>query len=148
MSIFNFSAQANGAHLVFDPAADVLAFDSGSINASQVRLLASGGNLANAPKLQANAALNYEWRLGDRIDMFVGADYAHKDAISGRTQDPISDYNLLNARLGIKSADDHWSATLWGRNLTDKKYNAEFSPGGFLFRALPRRYGLDLEYRF
>jgi len=43
--------------------------------------------------------------------------------------------------------------TAWSKNLTDTKYNAEFSPGnvggsGFLWRALPRRYGLTLDYRF
>jgi iron complex outermembrane receptor protein len=59
------------------------------------------------------------------------------------SRDPLS---LLDARAGLKA--EKWSLTAWGRNLTDKKYNAEFSPGGFLFRALPRRYGLDFEYRF
>jgi iron complex outermembrane receptor protein len=32
--------------------------------------------------------------------------------------------------------------------LTNKIYNAEFSTGGFLWRALPRRYGVDLTYKF
>lgn len=59
------------------------------------------------------------------------------------SRDPVS---LLDARLGIES--DNWSLTAWSKNLTNKKYNAEFSPGGFLFKALPRRYGLDLNYRF
>lgn len=40
------------------------------------------------------------------------------------------------------------NTTLRSKNLTDKKYNAEFSPGGFLFKALPRRYGLDFGYHF
>ena len=34
------------------------------------------------------------------------------------------------------------------QNLTDEEYNAEFSPGGFLFRALPLRYGLEFSYSF
>jgi len=59
------------------------------------------------------------------------------------SRDPVS---LLDARAGISGAN--WSVTAWGRNLTDKRYNAEFSPGGFLFRALPRRYGLEFEYSF
>jgi iron complex outermembrane receptor protein len=59
------------------------------------------------------------------------------------SRDPIS---LLDARLGLEA--DKWSVTAWSKNLTDKKYNTEFSPGGFLFKALPRRYGLDLNYRF
>ena len=54
-------------------------------------------------------------------------------------------------RLGLEGAK--WSLTAWSKNLTDTKYNAEFSPGnvggaGFLWRALPRRYGLTFDYRF
>jgi iron complex outermembrane receptor protein len=52
-----------------------------------------------------------------------------------------------------------WSATVWAKNLTDKKYNAEWSPGpmffpnpgytnNFVFKAMPRRWGIDLNYRF
>ena len=35
-----------------------------------------------------------------------------------------------------------------GKACTDKRYNAEFSPGGFLWRAPPRRYGVDFIYKF
>jgi iron complex outermembrane receptor protein len=59
------------------------------------------------------------------------------------SRDPLS---LLDARAGL--GGDNWSVTVWGRNLTDRKYNAEFSPGGFLFRAQPRRYGLEFDYRY
>jgi iron complex outermembrane receptor protein len=59
------------------------------------------------------------------------------------SRDPLS---LLDARAGLRASN--WSVTAWARNLTNKKYNAEFSPGGFLFRALPRRYGLEFDYRF
>jgi iron complex outermembrane recepter protein len=59
------------------------------------------------------------------------------------SRNPVS---LLDARLGLKG--EVWGVTAWGRNLTDRKYNAEFSPGGFLFRALPRRFGVEFEYKF
>jgi iron complex outermembrane receptor protein len=58
-------------------------------------------------------------------------------------RDPVS---LLNLRAGIEGAK--WSATAWSKNLTNKKYNAEFSPGGFLFPAQPRTYGLEFMRRF
>jgi iron complex outermembrane receptor protein len=54
--------------------------------------------------------------------------------------------DLLDLRLGLEGAS--WSVTAWSKNLTNEKYNAEFSPGGFLFRALPRRYGVDFIKRF
>ena len=54
--------------------------------------------------------------------------------------------DLLDLRAGLEG--DRWSVTAWSKNLTDKRYNAEFSPGGFLWRAPPRRYGLDFIYKF
>jgi iron complex outermembrane recepter protein len=54
-------------------------------------------------------------------------------------------------RMALQS--QKWSVTAWSKNLTNRNYNAEFSPGnvggaGFLWRALPRRYGVDLDYKF
>ncbi|HUK01304.1 MAG TPA: TonB-dependent receptor [Steroidobacteraceae bacterium] len=65
------------------------------------------------------------------------------DPQNSTSRDPV---NLLDLRLGLEA--DKWSLTAWSKNLTDKKYNAEFSPGGFLWRALPRRYGIDFNYKF
>ncbi len=59
------------------------------------------------------------------------------------SRNPVS---LLDTRVGVRA--DSWSVTAWAKNLTNKKYNAEFSPGNFLFRALPRRYGLEFDYHF
>ncbi len=71
--------------------------------------------------------------------------------IGGTCRDPYNvtsrdRVSLLNLRLGLEA--EKWSLTAWSKNLADRKYNAEFSPGGFLWKALPRRYGLDLSYRF
>ena len=86
--------------------------------------------------------------LGGELDLTLRADYQR----TGRTwwepynttsRDPIS---LIDARVGLRT--EQWSVTAWGRNLGNEKYNAEFSPGGFLFRALPRRYGVEFDYRF
>jgi iron complex outermembrane receptor protein len=59
------------------------------------------------------------------------------------SRDPV---NLLDLRLGLDAKN--WSVTAWSKNLTNTKYNAEYSPGNFLFRALPRRYGVDFNYHF
>lgn len=59
------------------------------------------------------------------------------------SRDPVS---LLDARIGLGAGA--WTVTAWGKNLTDETYNTEFSPGGFLFKALPRRYGVEFNYRF
>jgi iron complex outermembrane receptor protein len=64
------------------------------------------------------------------------------------SRDPVS---LVDLRLGVQG--EKWTVTAWSKNLTNTIYNAEFSPGnvggsGFLWRALPRRYGVDFDYRF
>ena len=65
------------------------------------------------------------------------------DPQNSTSRNPIS---LVNLDLSLQSGP--WTLTAWSKNLTNTIYNAEFSPGGFLWRALPRRYGLDFEYRF
>jgi iron complex outermembrane receptor protein len=65
------------------------------------------------------------------------------DPYNVTSRDPV---NLLDLRAGLEG--ERWSVTAWSKNLTDKRYNAEFSPGGFLWRALPRRYGVDFSFKF
>jgi iron complex outermembrane recepter protein len=63
-----------------------------------------------------------------------------------------SPIDLLDARVGLAMPDD-WALTVWVKNLLDEDYNAEFSPGpapglNFLWKALPRRWGVELSKRF
>jgi|HubBroStandDraft_1064217.scaffolds.fasta_scaffold00138_36 iron complex outermembrane recepter protein len=101
----------------------------------------------------ANAGVQYRQPLDGGLSGTVRLDYQE----IGRTwwepynitsRDPVS---LVDLRLGLQA--EKWTLTAWSKNLTNKIYNAEFSPGnvggsGFLWRALPRRYGVDLDYRF
>ncbi len=59
------------------------------------------------------------------------------------SRDPV---DLINLRAGVEA--ERWSVTAWSKNLTNKLYNAEFSTGGFLWRAPPRRYGVDFTLKF
>jgi iron complex outermembrane receptor protein len=100
-----------------------------------------------------NAGAQYQQPIGYGLTGTIRLDYNE----IGRTwwepynitsRDPV---NLLDLRIGVKA--EQWTLTAWSKNLTNTIYNAEFSPGnvggsGFLWRALPRRYGLDLDYRF
>ena len=65
------------------------------------------------------------------------------DVYNTTVRNPV---DLVDMRAGIKK--DSWSLTGFVTNLFDEKYNAEFSPGGFLFRALPIRYGIEFSYNF
>ena len=107
----------------------------------------------------ANVGLQYRHSLRSELSAFVRSDlevigptWFYPDNFTER--DPVT---LLNVRLGVDGKS--WSATVWAKNLTDKEYNAEWSPGpmffpnpgytnNFVFKAMPRRWGVDLNYRF
>jgi iron complex outermembrane recepter protein len=90
----------------------------------------------------------YRQPLADGLNGTIRLDYQFIgrtwwDPYNSTSRDPVS---LVDLRLGLQG--NKWTATAWSRNLTNTIYNAEFSPGGFLWRAQPRRYGVDFEYRF
>jgi iron complex outermembrane receptor protein len=58
-------------------------------------------------------------------------------------RDPV---DLVDLRFGVQS--DDWSIMAWSKNLFDEEYNSEYSPGGFLFKAQPMRWGIELSRRF
>jgi iron complex outermembrane receptor protein len=115
--------------------------------------------IGNRPPLltqdTVNAGFQAHHPLGGGVNGVLRLDYQ----LLGRTwwdpynitsRDPV---NLLDLRAGLEG--ERWSVTAWSKNLTNKLYNEEFSPvgstpqqNGFLWRALPRRYGVDFLYRF
>jgi iron complex outermembrane recepter protein len=109
--------------------------------------LVKGNEAPLVSRNTANAGFQYDVPVGG-LDLSFRVDYRY----TGRTwwepynttsRDPI---DIVDARVSL--GDERWTATLWGKNLTDEEYNQEFSPGGFLFKALPIRYGIEFEYNF
>ncbi len=95
-----------------------------------------------------NAGFQVHQPLGGGVNGVLRLDYqmigrTWWDPYNLTSRDPV---NLLDLRAGVEA--DRWSVTAWSKNLTNKIYNAEFSPGGFLWRALPRQYGVEFGYRF
>jgi iron complex outermembrane recepter protein len=106
----------------------------------------------NKPPLAPDVTYNLgaQWRqpVGNNLSLALRADYQHIgrtywEPYNTTSRDPI---DLVDLRLGLEG--EKWAVTAWSKNLTDEKYNAEFSPGGFLFRALPLRYGVEFSYDF
>ncbi len=95
-----------------------------------------------------NAGAQYRQPLGDDLNGTVRLDFQNIgrtwwDPYNVTSRNPVS---LLDLRLGVQTS--RWTITAWSKNLTNTLYNAEFSPGGFLWRALPRRYGVDFDFHF
>jgi iron complex outermembrane receptor protein len=101
----------------------------------------------------ANLGLQYKHYFADNTDFTVRMDYNRigptyfweVDSASPNvlTRNPV---DLLNMRATIHK--DSWSLSAYGKNITNTIYNAEYSPGGFVFKALPRIYGLELTKTF
>jgi iron complex outermembrane recepter protein len=95
-----------------------------------------------------NAGFQYHQPLADKLNGTLRLDYQEIgrtwwDPYNVTSRDPVS---LINLRTGIEG--ERWTLTAWSKNLTNKIYNAEFSAGGFLWRAPPRRYGVDYTFKF
>jgi iron complex outermembrane receptor protein len=96
-----------------------------------------------------NVTLQYHVPIGGGSNEFVvRGDYQR---IGDTWWDPAnttvrSPVNLLDIRFGVQA--DDWSVMAWGRNVNDVMYNTEWSPGGFVFKGKPARYGVDFTKHF
>ena len=95
-----------------------------------------------------NVTLRFHHDIGNGLQFIVRADYrrlgdTYWDPQNSTVRNPV---NLLDYRIGVDHGD--WSVMGWARNANDVKYNAEFSPGGFVFKAPLRRWGVDFSKNF
>ncbi|WP_417318571.1 TonB-dependent receptor [Emcibacter sp.] len=97
--------------------------------------------------LNLGAQYTYEFEDSGIVAVFR-ADYQRIgktwwDVPNSTVRNPV---DLLDARVTVEW--DDWALSAWGKNLGNEIYNAEFSPGGFVFKAKPRRFGVELKKRF
>ncbi len=139
-----------------------------------LRLL-PGQNLSNAPKYVVTASAGWTPDLGSSglsalfyVDGRMTGDYnTGSDLFPQKAQDG---YFLMNARVGLRGADDRWSIEAWAQNLTNTQYaQVAFSspfqagttaapfvypayPGGrqlfSQFLAEPRTFGVTLRGKY
>ncbi|HEX4051961.1 MAG TPA: TonB-dependent receptor [Steroidobacteraceae bacterium] len=108
-----------------------------------------GNQAPDVSKYTINVGLQYRQPILANGDDILGRiDYQR---IGDTWWDPQNDtvrnpVDLVNARLSFDAGP--WVISAWSKNLLNKLYNAEFSPGGFVFKALPRTYGLEGTYTF
>ncbi|MBO6609388.1 TonB-dependent receptor [Altererythrobacter sp.] len=95
-----------------------------------------------------NLGAQYDGPISDDIDALFRVDYRRTgktwwEPYNTTVRNPV---DLVDARVGLRF--DDISVTAFAQNLFDEEYNAEFSPGGFVFKARPRRYGVEIGYEF
>ena len=117
---------------------------------------------------QATANAKYEWDLTSNLVGMVAldvnytgnavADYKSDDATdtSGNpykydSRFDIDSYTLVNARIGVSSADGSWNSYVWGRNLSDEYYYSNVLQASDMltrYAGNPRTYGVTLQYNW
>lgn len=110
----------------------------------------------NAPKQSYTLGASYEsapMRIGT---LQADVNWSWRARYFGLASNPNiigNSYGLLGARIGLKDVNGikGFSASLWGRNLTNKAYETTvFAIGAVPVAAFgePRSYGIDLSYKF
>lgn len=120
----------------------------------------TGKDVVGAPRWIANVGGRYEWNLGHNVNQYVNANYAWRSesegAIDNSKYAKIPAYGLLNLSTGwkVKTGADRWDASLWVRNVFDKRYYTaifQYPAYADLYTAavgLPRTIGATLKYEF
>jgi iron complex outermembrane receptor protein len=95
-----------------------------------------------------NLGMQYKPETGGSFSPLLRIDYRLTgktwwDVYNTTVRKPVG---IVDVRAGLDG--ETWSLTAFAQNLFDKKYNAEFSPGGFVFKARPLIYGLEGTVRF
>ncbi|MDB5582414.1 MAG: hypothetical protein JWR80_7590 [Bradyrhizobium sp.] len=121
------------------------------------------GNLANfggqslplSPEWSVIGHINYEAPLNSKWKLFAGADARYQSktnaALGNLPQANIDAYGTLDLRLGVSSADDRMTFSIWGRNVTNTYYwtnvNAVIDTTT-RYAGMPSTYGFSLSYRY
>ncbi len=95
-----------------------------------------------------NLGAQYDGPLSGNVDALFRIDYRRTgktwwEPYNTTVRDPV---DIVDMRVGLRM--DGWSVTAFTQNWFDEEYNAEFSPGGFVYKAKPLRYGLEIGYEF
>lgn len=133
----------------------------GYLDAEYVELDASVANLVlsddliNAPKWNLNLAAQYEYSIGDwgtltpRLDLSYSSKTANDSSNTAQLMQPS--YALLNLSMTWRDANDRWSATVAGNNVTDETYIVTGFAGSGVIEGvygLPSTWSLTLRRNF
>lgn len=118
-----------------------------------------GNKLPNAPAFTSNLGAAYTIDLSGLAVTLSGDWYHSSKRYLSETNNPTNSmqnaFDVFNARLAFKSANDRWEFAIWGKNLSDEVVfsrtvtQAALLGQGFLaYLEPPRTYGAELKFNF
>ena len=137
---------------VLNPAPEIQLNAAWGMTWSDIKEFADPLAIGNEAPLISRSTLNlgaqFTPHLGSGLDGLLRLDLRRTgrtwwDVYNTTVRDPIY---LVDARVGVEN--ERWGLFAFARNLLDEEYNAEFSPGGFVFKARPRVYGIEATLEF
>lgn len=153
----DFNAAYNDAkYLHYDDAPAPLEYQA-ALGGAAATLSLTGYQLRGAPKWTVQGGVNLDKPVGRdlRFTAYANTSWKSRQALIN----PRSIYGwqaayaVVNAGFGIKAADDSWSATVWSKNLFDKRYANSFAAANALNPVIqimgdPVSFGITLSKRF
>ena len=121
----------------------------------------TGEHFPDAPVWEATLDAQYDWKVRDDIEAFVGMNLTYNDktytSFTDRTPPigavyndlEIPGYTLIDLRAGVQLKN--WRLMLWGHNVTDKYYWTSFTrvnDTNLKYTGMPATYGMTASYRF
>ncbi len=102
------------------------------------------------PNMTVDGGFQYRVPISSTLQLFSRIQYQrlgkqYWDPENSTARDPV---NLLGARLGMETIDNHWSVIATINNALDKRYNSEWVSGGYATLAPPRAWLVEATYRF
>jgi len=85
---------------------------------------------SQAPKVVANAGVNYNAEITDSLALELGASVRHRSSMYNQRQElfPSKKLTTLDLSAGVRSADDRWGIQVSGRNVTNELVQDFASP--------------------
>lgn len=112
---------------------------------------------ANTPEWSTNLMVNYNKQASDNLilDILVSGQWQDERYLepTNRPDHLVDSFSTLDVSVSLMSADEKWSVSLWGKNITDEEYLLYINdiPDFLLFltiNAEPATYGISFDYRF
>ena len=134
------------------PAQDLQLSAAWGLTFSDIKDFADATSIGNEAPLISRSTINlgmqYNPPITTDLDALLRVDYRRTgrtwwDVPNSTVRRPVE---LVNARAGVEG--ESWGLYAFASNLFNEEYNAEFSPGGFVFKARPRVYGVEATVRY